>query len=234
MTLERYPDHITNISPRSEKRGIKNETLEQLFRNAEVLESQFDRRRHIDQGKSGEIWIASDESIPERICMKTIHSEGKSANTLEREYELQSRFYDAGVRVPMPMAFSRWWKKEGSVNEHIAMEFLEGQDLSSLISDMLSHSVKISSQEWLRITQDLSKQIKIANNVGLYHRDLDPRNVFIVGEERVVYIIDFGDAKETVSHDEHEIYETAGRNMPRDGEIVPYINKLVLKAKVLT
>ena len=234
MHFDKFPDHITSVSSKIERRGIKAESFERLFYNAELLEEQFDERKHIDQGKSGEIWIASSPSISQGVCMKTIHTEGKSANTLEKEYEMQSLFYDAGVRVPMPFAFSRWWKEDGMFNEHLAMEFLQGQNLSDFLSDLLSHKQGITGRDWLRVTEDLRTQIDVANRAGLYHRDLDPKNVFLRGMEKQVYLIDFGDSKRTSSQDEHEIYETAGRNFSRDNSVIQHINRLVLKAKVLS
>ncbi len=84
----------------------------------------------------------------------------------------------------------------------IAMEFVHGLDVFSLIDAAKRHGRKISIGSSLLIVEEVAKGLDYAHRkvgpdglpLGLVHRDLNPRNV-LISTEGDVKILDFGIAK---------------------------------------
>ena len=84
---------------------------------------------------------------------------------------------------------------EGEGVKFITMEFIEGQDLRSLIQE----KKKFTPQEAVDITQQICRALEAAHTVGVIHRDLKPQNVIRDNKGRVL-VMDFGLAR-TVGSD---------------------------------
>ena len=87
----------------------------------------------------------------------------------------------------------------------IVLEYLEGQDLRSLIKS----KGKLSLEEVFQYGNGLLAGLSYAHAKGLIHRDIKPSNVFICSDGRVK-ILDFGIAKtiDSLSVDESQIHGT--------------------------
>ncbi len=72
----------------------------------------------------------------------------------------------------------------------ITMEFVEGQDLRSLIHE----KTKLSAEEAVDIMQQVCRALEAAHAVGVIHRDLKPQNIMRDNNGRVV-VMDFGLAR---------------------------------------
>ena len=72
----------------------------------------------------------------------------------------------------------------------ITMEFVEGQDLRSLIHEQ----TKLSAEEAVDIMQQVCRALEAAHAVGVIHRDLKPQNIMRDNNGRVV-VMDFGLAR---------------------------------------
>jgi serine/threonine protein kinase len=84
----------------------------------------------------------------------------------------------------------------------IAMEYVDGMDLFSLIDACKRHGFALTVGAALLILEDVAKGLDYAHRklgpdglpLGLVHRDLNPRNV-LISKEGEVKILDFGIAK---------------------------------------
>ena len=72
----------------------------------------------------------------------------------------------------------------------ITMEFVEGQDLRSLIFDR----IKLPPAEAVELMQQVCRALEAAHGVGVIHRDLKPQNIMLDVNGRVV-VMDFGLAR---------------------------------------
>ena len=71
----------------------------------------------------------------------------------------------------------------------ITMEFVEGEDLRSLIT-----SGKTSSAGAVEIIQQVCRALEAAHSVGVIHRDLKPQNIMQDKSGRIL-VMDFGLAR---------------------------------------
>jgi len=80
---------------------------------------------------------------------------------------------------------------------YIAMELLHGEDLSTL----LARRGRLTASETAEIVRQICVGLGQAHAEGIVHRDLKPANIFLSqsGQERVVKILDFGIAKQSVA-----------------------------------
>ncbi|MGB9878124.1 MAG: protein kinase domain-containing protein [bacterium] len=74
---------------------------------------------------------------------------------------------------------------------YIIVEFLEGKTLGSIIKE----KGKLEEQEALAIINDVCEALSVVHKSGYLHRDINPNNIFITEDGRVV-LIDFGNARE--------------------------------------
>lgn len=89
---------------------------------------------------------------------------------------------------------------EADGSPFIVMELLQGQDLDGL----LRTEVRLSIEQTLQIVTQTGSALHAIHQVGIVHRDIKPRNIFLVQSPRgldgfQVKVIDFGLAKHILS-----------------------------------
>ena len=156
------------------------------------LGEPFGRRYRIlkvlGQGGMGVVYQAWDEELGLAVALKTIRPEVMSdpitAADVERRFKRELllarqvthrhvvRIHDLG---------------EVDGVKYLTMPFIEGQTLSSV----LSQSGKLPCGRALQIIREISDGLLAAHGVGVVHRDLKPENVMLDGDGHAV-IMDFG------------------------------------------
>jgi eukaryotic-like serine/threonine-protein kinase len=72
----------------------------------------------------------------------------------------------------------------------ITMEYVEGEDLRTLIHD----KTKLAPEEAVEIMQQVCRALEAAHSVGIIHRDLKPQNIVRDKSGRIL-VMDFGLAR---------------------------------------
>ncbi|MDF1661054.1 MAG: protein kinase, partial [Planctomycetota bacterium] len=93
---------------------------------------------------------------------------------------------------------------------YMALEYLEGQDLRSLLKAKSQHSVKYCTE----VTLEILKSLQAAHEMNIVHRDLKPENVFMVNDGSI-RVLDFGIAKVI-----HETHSAEGQFTTKDGSFL--------------
>ncbi|MBR0160999.1 MAG: serine/threonine protein kinase [Oscillospiraceae bacterium] len=88
---------------------------------------------------------------------------------------------------------------EENNSAYIVMEFVEGQDLRTIIRDTQK---PMDAKELLPLIEPLFSALGELHNLGLIHRDISPDNIMI--ENGRARLIDFGCAKETIGNRDAE------------------------------
>jgi serine/threonine protein kinase/S1-C subfamily serine protease len=146
------------------------------------LESQ------LGEGGMGVVWLASEQNGEGRRAALKVLPEDLAQNDEIRERFLRESRYAKRVRHPNIAEVYGAGEQDG--NLWLAMRYLEGTDLSSI----LRRSGRLQPRQALAITGQVAAALDEAHKAGLVHRDIKPANVMVAssdGAERA-YVIDFG------------------------------------------
>jgi serine/threonine-protein kinase len=160
----------------------------------QVLDGRYRVERLLGEGGMGAVYEGRHVLVGKRVAIKMLHAEyATSEEVLKRFYrEAQSAaaighkniidIFDVGVTPG---------------NEpYIAMEYLEGEDLESL----LEREGRVTVEAACGILEPALLALEAAHAKGIVHRDLKPANIFLLrgeGGAPVVKLIDFGISKVT-------------------------------------
>src|SRR5262245_4142473 len=150
----------------------------------------------LGRGAMGVVYKATDTALERPVAVKTVNM------TLERDgaEKYEARFYQearAAGSLNHPNIVTVYdVGKEGNV-AYMAMEFIEGQELRSLLADgralPVSQAVSIAAQ--------VAEGLAYAHQHGVVHRDIKPANIMVLADGPVK-ITDFGIARMRASTDE--------------------------------
>jgi serine/threonine protein kinase len=156
-----------------------------------VLGNSFEVLQKIGEGGMGAVYRARQRGIEREVAIKVLLGDVARDKTLVRRFHLEALAISK-LKHPNTIQIFDFGEEDGLL--YIAMEFLEGTTLHSL----LEFEEVLSVQRACRITRQMSQSLREAHSKGIIHRDLKPDNVFLttVGEERdFVKVLDFGVAK---------------------------------------
>src|SRR4051812_29745775 len=146
------------------------------------LESQ------LGEGGMGIVWLASEQNGQSRRAALKVLPEDLAGNEEIRERFLREAKY--AERVKHPNIAEVYGAGDQDGNLWMAMRYLEGTDLSSIIR----RGGPLQPRQALAITGQVAAALDEAHAAGLLHRDIKPANVMLAstdGTERA-YVIDFG------------------------------------------
>jgi serine/threonine-protein kinase len=151
---------------------------------------------HVADGSMGSVYEAHHRETGECVAIKALHSDvardAIAVQRFEREYETaKSLRHDHIVDV-------RDFGKTADGTQFMAMEFLEGEELSLV----LAREGAMRPARAVRVVCQIALALHHAHAHGVIHRDLKPDNIFVCagagGDE--IRILDFGSVKlETAS-----------------------------------
>jgi serine/threonine-protein kinase len=156
-----------------------------------ILNDKFRIVEALGAGGMGRVYKAVQSPLERLVALKVLnpqYSEGKDPG-------FQKRFFlEAAVtsklRHPNTVTIIDYGKSDDGVL-YIAMEYLEGQTLAQLLT-------QLGPLPWMRvlnIAQQVARSLREAHRVGLIHRDLKPANIMVLNQEDdhdVVKVLDFG------------------------------------------
>jgi eukaryotic-like serine/threonine-protein kinase len=150
----------------------------------------------IGRGGMGEVYEASRLEGGERAAVKLLRLDALSERSAMSRFEREARIV-ASVRSPHVVRVLSV-SDPSSVFPYIAMELLDGSDLSSYLRD---HG-RLPLAEVVELVEQIAFGLDAAHSVKVVHRDLKPNNIFRTVESgRVLWkILDFGVSK-LMDHD---------------------------------
>jgi eukaryotic-like serine/threonine-protein kinase len=149
--------------------------------------SKFELHDLIGEGAMGVVWKAYDTVIRRYVALKLLPTPtGKTPDARQR-FLREARA--AGVlQHPNLVTLFDLGEAEGQL--YIAMELVEGRDLS----DLISSTEPLALERKLDMVVELLEGLTYAHERGVIHRDIKPSNVRIASDGRVK-IMDFGIAR---------------------------------------
>ncbi len=166
--------------------------------------NRYELKKELGRGGMGIVYEAVDTALGRRVALKLVNSFDAGADNL-KQFLVEGR---AIARLSHPNVITVYDIGMMDLRHYIAMEFVDGVDLKTLISEKKRLSVK----EALRLFIEVASGLKAAHAAGIIHRDIKPANVLLTGQQSAK-LVDFGLAK--LAHTEHDdaartIFRTAG------------------------
>lgn len=155
--------------------------------NKEQLLGRYRVLREIGRGATGTVFEAYDGFDGNRVAVKILRQD-LQANPVAKQRFL--REVEAANRVDHPaiIRIHGWGEEAG--NTYIAMEYVDGQPLSKLLSPIAPFPLA----QTVRIVQQVAAGLACMHRAGLVHRDIKPDNIMVL-KNGAVKVSDFGVAK---------------------------------------
>jgi len=167
----------------------------------------------IGKGGMGEVWSARHRMLARISAIKLIRSEallvkgGENAQLLLRRFEREARA-TAALRSPHTVELYDFGTSEDGAFYYV-MELLEGLDLETLVQRF----GPLPAGRVIYLLSQAAKSLAEAHEMGLVHRDVKPRNIFVcrmATEHDFIKVLDFGLVKFNAA-------ESAQTCLTRDG-----------------
>jgi WD40 repeat protein len=153
--------------------------MNQSISHYRILES-------IGSGGMGQVWKAEDINLQRTVALKCI-SPGMIKDQQAKKQATHEARAAAAINHPNIATVYEIGDVDGLF--YIAMEYVEGETLSSLIEQR-----RLSLTEAIEIASQIAEALQAAHSHGLIHCDIKSSNI-IVTPERQVKVLDFGLAR---------------------------------------
>jgi serine/threonine-protein kinase len=159
-----------------------------------IIGGKYQLDRPVSRGGMGSIWAGRHLQLGAPVAVKFMDPSYVASPAFRARFEREARAA-ANLKSPHVVAVQDYGI-DGDV-PYIVMELLQGEDLHT----RLERRGRLTLAETAALLGQLGKALRRAHEIGLVHRDLKPRNVFLArsDDDEIAKILDFGIAKETGS-----------------------------------
>jgi len=176
--------------PISTTNGLGGTTLSMDDTDTHPTLGRYELLSELGRGAMGTVFLGLDPRINREVAVKTLPYTEIEANELD---DVKTRFFreaEAAGRLSHPNIVSIYDAGEEHDMAYIAMEYLEGQDLTGFCnSDNLLPLDRV-----LEIISAVASALEYSHRQGVIHRDIKPSNIMIV-KDNLVKVTDFGIAR---------------------------------------
>lgn len=188
-------------SPRSadtDPERTANKNADPPSRGSESGEVEFDRytaRKKIGSGGMSSVWLAED-SVGRDVALKVMSEDMLDDEDLVRKFiqegKALERINSSHPGAPVVQVHDHGYFGGGD-QPYLALEYLEGNSLE----DVIDPESPLSVEQALPVVKQIAIALSAAHANGVYHRDVKPENVIVVGRSSILKIrlIDFGVAR---------------------------------------
>jgi serine/threonine protein kinase/tetratricopeptide (TPR) repeat protein len=162
------------------------------LRQGSVLAGRYEILKMLGQGGMGAVYKARDRQVDRLVAVKIIRPE-MAANPAILQRFIQELVLARQITHRNVIRIYDIGEAEGI--KFITMEFVEGKDLRTIISER----GKLPAEEAASIIEQTASGLSAAHAEGVIHRDLKPGNIMQDASGRIV-VMDFGLAR-TVAGD---------------------------------
>jgi tetratricopeptide (TPR) repeat protein len=160
-------------------------TAQPLLAPGAVVDERFEVLRPAGEGGMAIVYQAVDRRTGSRVALKVTRTSPQLSQRFEREARLLAELKHPGLVEYVAHGVA----EQGTA--YLAMEWLEGRDLATHLG---IHSPSV--RQAVEVVRQAAAAVAVAHRVGVIHRDLNPRNLFLVdGRLDSVRVLDFGVAR---------------------------------------
>jgi serine/threonine protein kinase/tetratricopeptide (TPR) repeat protein len=139
-------------------------------------------------GGMGEVYVARDPSLGRKVAIKLLPLRLSGDRDTLARFTREARSASA-LNHPNIVTIHEVGMEQASGSPYIVMEYIEGQDLRSLLANG-----PLTNRKTFDIAAQIADGLAAAHQQGIIHRDLKPENVMVT-KDGYVKILDFGLAK---------------------------------------
>lgn len=147
----------------------------------------FEVVERLGRGGMGCVYLAREQALDRFVALKVMLAAASADDSLVQRFEREAK---AAARLSHPNIVPVYTVGEDQGVAFIAMEYVEGQTLDSL----LRQHGRLPWRYALKLTLQITAALACAHRQGVVHRDIKPGNILIDKEGRV-RVADFGLAK---------------------------------------
>jgi len=174
------------------------------MRSGELVAGRFEIDREVAAGGMGRVFLAKDKLTGQDVAVKVVlHPDAEPDPRFLREAVVL-----ADVKHPAVVAYVAHGETSDG-NPFLAMEWLDGEDLSHRLKKRLSAPTidprskrglssddRLSAADIITLTKRIAGGLAALHERGLVHRDIKPSNVFLPhGDVASAKLLDFGLAR---------------------------------------
>jgi eukaryotic-like serine/threonine-protein kinase len=190
----------------------------QIGRVSELIFGKYFICERIGEGGMGKVYRALNPDGLE-VALKTIRPNLMANKTVLERYKREAR---AAASLEHPNVVKLLDADEADGRYYIAMEFVNGCDLSRLTKDLLKESRSIHPSEAAEYIRQAALGLQHSHDRNLIHRDIKPSNLLVCGEralpntggKAILKILDMGLVRSLAEE------EAGATELTRDGTVV--------------
>ena len=173
----------TAYRPREETPAVRTTERDRQrlqFTPGQILGGRYRIVSLIGRGGMGDVYRADDLKIGHSVALKFLTDSREQTDRVYAEVRL-------GREIAHPNVCRLYDAAEVDGQLFITMEFIDGEDLASL----LRRVERLPPEKALAVSRDICAGVSAAHEKGVIHRDLKPANVMIDGRGKA-RVTDFG------------------------------------------
>ena len=152
-----------------------------------MIDGRYRVVSRVGSGGMAEVYCAEDTQLGRRVAVKLLHERfAQDAEFVERF----RREASSAASLSHANIVSVYDRGEWGGTYYIAMEFLDGRSLDSIVRE----EAPLEPDRAIELTEQVLRAARFAHRRNVVHRDLKPHNVIIDDEGRVK-VTDFGIAR---------------------------------------
>lgn len=191
----------------------------QLGKPGELVFGQYLILERIGEGGMGKVYRAIETRLGREVALKTIRPNLLTNRTVIQRYKREAR---AAASLSHPNIVELYEADDYGGRYFLAMEFVDGSDLSRLVKDLNKEKVSMPPGEAAEYIRQAALGLQHAHDKGLVHRDVKPSNLLVSGERAIpgtngkasVKILDMGLVRSLIDDD------ASTNDLTRDGTVV--------------
>ena|GEM_PF-396318 len=147
---------------------------------------KFEILRCLGKGAMGEVFLGRDTVLGREVAVKTILANPSFGEEARARFEREAR---ATARLNHPNIVTVYEFGEDQGIHFLAMEYLEGQDLETMIQRR-----ELDREDALEVLAQVCEGLAFAHRQGIIHRDVKPSNILVLrqGARVTAKLMDFG------------------------------------------
>ena len=158
-----------------------------MLQPGQVLGQRYEILQILGEGGMGAVYKARDRELNRMVALKVIRPELAGSQAIIDRFKQELLL---ATRVTHKNVIRIYDLSEAEGMKFITMEFVEGEDLRSL----MQQKKKLPPEEAVEIMLQVCRALEAAHSVGIIHRDLKPQNIMRDKAGRIL-VMDFGLAR---------------------------------------